>query len=63
MIRPPYKSHEVSEILGLTTESILRRVKVGEIQATKIGGQYYFPRKQFDHLLDIEETETEAHAA
>jgi excisionase family DNA binding protein len=47
---------EVAGYLKLRTETVLRKVKVGEIPAIKIGGRFRFDTKQIDKWLSHNST-------
>jgi excisionase family DNA binding protein len=46
---------EVSDLLRVSNSAVRTMALNGELQATKIGKRYLFPRYQFDALVDPEE--------
>ena len=42
---------ELAKILGLSRIAVYKRVKNGQIDATKIGRNYFIPKKYIDFIL------------
>ncbi len=48
---------ELAKILGLSRITVYKRVKNGRIDATKIGRNYYIPKKYIDIIMGKELSE------
>ena len=42
---------ELAKVLGLSRIAVYKRVKNGQINATRIGRNYYIPKKHIDFIL------------
>ena len=51
---PPYKVPQVAKLLDVHSNNVLRMIHNGEIEATKLGKQWFIPRKQIDDLLGLQ---------
>jgi len=42
---------EIAQILGISREAVLKRVKKGQIKAMKIGRNFAIPKREFEGIL------------
>jgi excisionase family DNA binding protein len=42
---------EIAQILGISREAVLKRVKKGQIKAMKIGRNFAIPKREFESIL------------
>lgn len=42
---------EVAQLLGISREAVLKRVKKGQIKAIKIGRNFAIPKEEFESIL------------
>jgi excisionase family DNA binding protein len=41
---------EVAKLLGISREAILKRIKKGQLKATRIGRNFAIPKKEFESI-------------
>ncbi len=54
MAKEFYSTVEIAQILGVSRQAIFKRIKIGDIKATKVGRNFIISRAELPEILDHE---------
>ena len=60
--KPFFTTAELSNLLGISTVAVHKKIKSGRIKAEMIGGSYIISRDEVSHILNIDITDEDKEA-